>query len=382
MSKHLVLVGGGHAHMTVLLRLGDYTKRGHRVTLIAPSPYHYYSGMGPGMLAGTYRRQEIRFHVKRMVEDARGSFLEGTVTRVDPVNRILVLAPGDEFSYDVVSFNTGSSVPLDHIELKSSTNVFTVKPIVNLLKAQRLILDLIKDRKPSILVAGGGAAGLEISGNTWRLVHRHGAECHITLLAGGQFLKGLPEMARRLARGSLSARGIQVMEGTYLNRLEPNLAILKDARELPFDLVFLALGVRPSKLFQDSGLPTAQDEGLLVNGYLQSVAHPEIFGGGDCISLKDHPLDKVGVYAVRQNPILYHNLMAALEGGKMKTFEPQQTYLLIFNLGDGRGIFCRKNWAWDGRLAFTLKDYIDRRFMRKFQVSGERDEIGGKDDQL
>jgi NADH dehydrogenase FAD-containing subunit len=42
------------------------------------------------------------------------------------------------------------------------------------------------------------------------------------------------------------------------------------------------------------------------------VAYPEIFGGGDCISFEKKPLDKVGVYAVRQNPILYTNLLAAL----------------------------------------------------------------------
>jgi hypothetical protein len=30
-----------------------------------------------------------------------------------------------------------------------------------------------------------------------------------------------------------------------------------------------------------------------------------------------------------------------------------------------------KNWIWDGRLSFILKDYIDRKFMKQFQVSGE-----------
>jgi NADH dehydrogenase FAD-containing subunit len=108
-----------------------------------------------------------------------------------------------------------------------------------------------------------------------------------------------------------------------------------------------------------------------LNRYLQSVAYPEIFGGGDCISFQDRPLDKVGVYAVRQNPILFHNLMAALEGGRFNDFEPDEVYLLIFNSGDGKAIFHRKNWVFDGRAAFLLKDYIDRRFIRKFQVSGE-----------
>jgi NADH dehydrogenase FAD-containing subunit len=76
---------------------------------------------------------------------------------------------------------------------------------------------------------------------------------------------------------------------------------------------------------------------------------------------------------VRQNPVLLHNLLAALEGRELKVFEPQADYLLIFNLGDGRGIFHRRGWVWDGRPAFWLKDRIDRRFMRKFQLAGESD---------
>ena len=44
-------------------------------------------------------------------------------------------------------------------------------------------------------------------------------------------------------------------------------------------------------------------------------------------------------------------------------------------MGNGKGIFWKKNWVWDGRLAFLLKDTIDRNFMKKFQVSAERDEM-------
>ncbi len=77
---------------------------------------------------------------------------------------------------------------------------------------------------------------------------------------------------------------------------------------------------------------------------------------------------------MRENPVLYHNLLAALESGKMEVFTPQKEFLLIFNMGNAKGIFWKKNWIWKGRLAFLLKDYIDRKFMRTFQVSGERDD--------
>ena len=126
--------------------------------------------------------------------------------------------------------------------------------------------------------------------------------------------------------------------------------------------------MKPSPIFRESGLPAGPDGGLLVNRFLQSVQFPQIFGGGDCIYFQDQPLDKVGVYAVRENPVLYNNLMASLEGGELQPFDPGGSYLLIFNLGDGRGILGKKSLMFDGRLAFIIKDYIDRKFMRRFQA--------------
>jgi NADH dehydrogenase FAD-containing subunit len=374
MRKHLVLVGGGHAHLTCLKQLKHYVDRGHRVTLISPAAYHYYSGMGPGMLGGTYSPQEIRFNIRAMAESAGAKFVAGAVLRIDGKKRLLSLGTGQEIAFDVASFNTGSSIPLNSVNVTDCENVFSVKPIINLLKARRTILDLLHGEKPRILVVGGGPAGLEIAGNTWKLVHDQGWAAQITLLAGKQLLGNFPDQVRRLALKSLRARNIEVIEGVHLTTLERGSARLADGRKLPVDVALLALGVQPASLFLDSGLATGPEGGMLVNQFLHAVDYPNIFGGGDCISFQDRPLDKVGVYAVRQNPILYHNLLASLEGGSLMPFRPQDDYLLIFNLGDGRGIFWRKNWVWHGRLAFYLKNYIDRKFMQKFQISGETQE--------
>jgi hypothetical protein len=46
---------------------------------------------------------------------------------------------------------------------------------------------------------------------------------------------------------------------------------------------------------------------------------------------------------------------------------PGGEYLLIFNMGDGTGILHKKWLTLGGRLAFIIKDYIDRKFMKKFQ---------------
>lgn len=375
MGKHLVLVGGGHAHMTVMLNLRDYIERGHRVTLIGPSAYHYYSGMGPGLLGGTYRPQDVRFHIKKMVEDRGAVFVQDTVTRIDAAKKILILKSGGEITYDVVSCNTGSFVPTPSDAVQGK-NIFTVKPIENLIKVKQTIQAGLRTQRPKFIVVGGGAAALELTGNLWRLIHSRGLAASVIVLGGHHFLASMPQTAQNYARKSLAARNIDIIEGVNVSRLADNLAVMEDGRELPFDLALLAWGIQPSNLFRESGVLTGKDGGLLVNAYLQSVAHPEIFAGGDCISFEKRPLDKVGVYAVRQNPVLHTNLLAALEEKEMETFEPQNTYLLIYNLGNGTGIFYRGSWVWKGRLVFYLKDYIDRKFMRKFQVSGEVNEDG------
>lgn len=375
MERHLVLIGGGHAHMTVMLKLQDYVNRGHKVTLIGPSAYHYYSGMGPGLLGGIYRPQDVRFHIKKMVEDRGASFIKDFVTHLDPHKKVLTLESGQQIDYDVVSCNTGSFVPTDD-DSAAGDYIFTVKPIENLIRVRELIAAGLGNATPRLLIIGGGAAALELAGNLWRRVRQTGTSAAITICGGRHFLSSMPQKARRYARKSLQARQIEILEGVYVSRLEGGLAIMEDERKITYDLALLAWGIRPSPLFRRSGLPTADDGGLLVNACLQSVAFPEIFGGGDCISFEKHPLDKVGVYAVRQNPILHHNLMAALEGQSLKVFQPQDTYLLIYNLGDDTGIYYRGNRTWKGRWVFYLKDYIDRRFMRKFQVSGETAEAG------
>ncbi len=375
MGKHLVLIGAGHAHLTCLKNLRDFTGRGHQVTVIGPAIHHYYSGMGPGMLGQTYRPQEIRFNSQRLAEAGGARFVKGLVSQLQPKERKVMLASGEEVSYDVVSFNIGSGIPKERVTIQDDTNVFTVKPIEQLLQAQKSILQQLGQKTLELLVVGGGPAGVEISGNLWRLATQNKGRINLTLVAGTRLMSDFPDKVRNRALTSFQGRGIQVIEGTHLTEIQAGKAKLTDGQELPFDFLFLALGVKPPRLFQDSGLPTGPDGGLLVNEFLQSEAYPEIFGGGDCIYFQPQPLDKVGVYAVRQNPILLENLMAALEGRSLKPFKPQSAYLLIFNLGDGRGIFWKKNFVFDGRLAFLLKDYIDRSFMRKFQISGELNEV-------
>ncbi|GBC63666.1 pyridine nucleotide-disulfide oxidoreductase [Desulfonema ishimotonii] len=372
MGKHLVLVGGGHAHLTVLRQLDRFTQAGHEVTVISTNAFHYYSGMGPGMLAGTYTPGAIRFHVRKMVEDRGCRFIENNVIRVDPGARRLFLESGGDIPYDIASFNVGSRIAFASPSEADSQTVFPVKPIENLMAARAQVIERLGNGPLKICVAGGGAAGVEIAASLSRLVRDTGGQADVTLIAGSRLLHRMAEKARQVALNALSAFGITVREGVRLSRIRRQQIELTGGEVMDSDLTFLAVGTAPPPLFLESGIPTGPGGGMRVSRHLQSVSHPEIFGGGDCIDFAPSPLARVGVYAVRENPILCHNLMAALDGGRpFRAFSPQKYFMLILNLGDGTGLFIRKSRVWRSRAAFMLKHFIDTRFMRQFQVSGE-----------
>ncbi|ACS81189.1 NAD(P)/FAD-dependent oxidoreductase [Maridesulfovibrio salexigens] len=366
----LVIAGAGHAHMQLMEAIPELIADGQRVTVIGPDERHYYSGMGPGMLGGIYRPAEISFPVKSMVESRGGTFVLGKVARIDPHKRIVILETGQEVPYDVLSCNLGSSVSND-LAYEVSTDIYTVKPIQNLLQARIRIQEIASERPVRIGICGGGPAALEIAGNAWTAAKEQGRfGAKIKIFTGSEFLHNQPERVRNLAIKSLNKRGIEIVQGSYVERVVTGDILLQNGLHYEQDIIFLALGVKPSKVFAASDLPIGKDGGLRVNRYLQSVSHPEIFGGGDCIWFEPNPLDKVGVYAVRQNPVLVHNVRAQLKGLSLKDFDPGDSYLLIFNTGDEKGILLKNGLSFSGSLAFRIKDYIDRKFVRRFKVNG------------
>ena len=370
----IVFVGGGHAHLYSLKNADQFVRAGAHVILIGPERFHYYSGMGPGMLSRIYEPKQVRFDVQTMVESRGGKFVQGTVASIDPSSRTLVLDSGKEIGYDLLSCNVGSYIPMDLIP-GAAEEAHPVKPIENLEKVRLDILGRIRSGIPKILVIGAGPAGVELAGNIWRLVIENNGKAEIILASSrDDVLPNLSEKVRFLAHESLVRRGIRIVPTFRAASMNKGIVLSQSGDEIAYDIAVLTIGIMPKQIFNNSGLETATDGSLMVNDYLQSTSYPEIFGGGDCISVKGKHLDHVGVYAVREAPVIFNNLMASLKKEPLKEFSPQQQYLLIFNLGDGNGIFVRHPFVIKAKWAFTLKDYIDRRFMSMFQVSGEAQE--------
>lgn len=381
----LLLVGAGHAHLEVLRRCAEERRSKDAtefdLTVVSPVPRQVYSGMVPGYLAGTYALDEISVAVAPLVSRAEGELIEGAASALDPTRRTVRLRSGREIEYDLVSFAVGSTTAgIDREEI--AEGAVPVKPLDRVVELSRR-LQALKDsdpapalarndeegtgsRPPKAAVVGGGAAGYEVA---LALRAALGAEAGIHLIERGpRPLDEYPERFRKKALAALARKRIAAIIGEGVERVLSDQAVLDSGREIASHLTVWLAGAVAWPLFQSAGLPLDERGFLLLDDSLRSVEDRRIFAAGDCGTMKNYPrTPKAGVYAVRQAPVLWQGLRAALRGEKPPTYRPQEGFLSILNLGDGRALMHWKGVVVEGRAVFLLKDWIDRRFLAKYR---------------
>lgn len=356
----IAFAGGGHAHLHALRRTPELVRRGFDVTLVDPHPHLHYSGMATGIISGSHAPGSNRIDVRRLVERGGGRFVQGRVDRVLHPDRTLVLEDGTAVPYDAVSFCLGS-------ETRSTGAGIPIKPVAYTAEIRARILDLGRDTAPRVLVVGGGAAGCEVAANAAALMRDRGLDGTVTLVeAGPTLLESSPKRAQHLALGHLRAGGVEVLLGRAA-RPDDGAVVLDDGRRIPADLIVAATGVEPPDVFRRSHLPTGDDGALWLNRRLQSPGDERVFGGGDAVAFRGERLPQLGVFAVRQAPVLYHNLQAVVRDEPLVPFGPQGRFLYILNLGGTTGLAIYGNLAWQGRLNLALKNRIDERFVAKYR---------------
>jgi selenide,water dikinase len=372
MDRHLVLVGGGHAHLFVLegLAAGRFPTA-LRVTLISPTRAQVYSGMLPGLIGGRYRAEEITLDLDALARRAGAELRPASVVGLDPDSCLLRLAGGETVGYDLVSFAIGSDPA--GADTPGTTRAHRLKPIDQALALPGAVDRLIRQRagETGIVVVGGGAAGVEIALNVRERLRRagHGARVRI-VEAGPRLLAGHSPAARRAAAAALVRNEVEQLLGERVVEVRPDAVVLEGGRSLRADLVIWAAGAAAPAVFRMAGLATDPAGFLLVDATLRSVSHPSVFAAGDAAALASRPgVPKAGVFAVRAGPVLRDNLAAALAAPPrpLRRFRPPRRYLALLDAGDGGAVLSYGRWGLSGRWVRILKDRIDRRFMARFR---------------
>jgi len=372
---NLLLIGGGHAMLPALQDAARWTENGVRVTLIDSNAHLYYSGMVPEYLGGVYPRDAVRIDLKRLCDDAGVHFVEGRAEHLDPERRRITTEDGRSFSYDVAAVDVGARNPGYLSDAVRTKPLYHVDALANQIQS---VLDGRTERL-RLVIAGGGAAGIEVALNVAGRFAAHNAldALSLTLVEGAdRLLPDFPAGMSKYVTDRLHAAGADVICGTRVQAIADGAARLGTDRSLPADVVLWATGSIGPALFEDAGLVRDENGFARVSESLQCMGHPRLFAAGDCATVAGHEsLRKVGVHAVKQGPILRTNLdraLSALRAGQpshawsLDTFEPYPVAPLILSTGTPTGMWTAGSLWLRGRPLLRLKHLVDRRWMRAF----------------
>jgi pyridine nucleotide-disulfide oxidoreductase family protein len=373
--RRLVLAGGGHAHLAVLVALARCPLRDVEVTLVTPAAKHAYSGMLPGWIAGHYARPEIEIDLAALARRAQVTVLRGCVDALDAGRRRVAVSDGPSLPYDMLSLDVGSEIDTAWAEALGD-RLLPLRPIAGFLDRWPEALATARDRRGfRLAVVGAGAAGIEVA-LAVRHAFDHGRiDGDVCLVAPpAKFLAGHGPGARRRAAVWLRRAGIVLHEGLVVGTREG--LLLPDGSRPGFDCVIAATGAAPPGWLQTSGLRLDAQGYVAVDACHRSVSHGDVYAAGDVCSREDAHFARSGVHAVRAGPVLAANLAAALTGGRFREYQPRRRSLYLLACGPRHAIVSWGSLSADGGWAWWWKDRIDRGFVGRHAVSPRTNDSG------
>lgn len=365
--KTIALIGGGHAHVQVLRRLAMKPESNLRTIVIVDRTDVVYSGMVPGYVAGDYARDELEIDIVPLARRAGASVILASATSLDPDQKRILLKGRPSVAYDTVSIDVGSTVK-DCNAPGVKEHALSTRPISSFVdNLNERIKSLPADA--NIVIVGGGAAGVELCLTVKNRIQRSGKDARIQLLTSErEILSGYSNSVKRKIIRILTESDVTI------KREEPALAVEKDRvitadGYIQSDLTVWATGASPTAFVKDSKLPKDSVGFVRTTPTLQVENHPDVFAVGDCSNLIHAPwVPKAGVYAVREGPYLERNLRRHLSGRSLIKYKPQRDFLSLLHLGNNRALGTKWGKVFMGKHVFRMKQWIDRRFMSRFQI--------------
>ncbi len=127
-------------------------------------------------------------------------------------------------------------------------------------------------------------------------------------------------VTRRLAES-----GITVIKNKFVSEIDASGVTMKDGTHVPCTVPVWATGADAQPVTGLSDLETLNGY-FRVNDFLQSTSHPNVFAGGDCITMESYATEnfppKAGVYAVREGPFIAQNIVKYLRNEPMAPYVP------------------------------------------------------------
>lgn len=365
-TRDIVLVGGGHTHALLLRMWGMNPLPGVRLTLINPGPTAAYSGMLPGHIAGHYDRAALEMDLVRLARFAGARLILSRAYGIDRDKRRVLIEGQGAVAYDLLSIDIGVTSDMPALP-GFADHAVPAKPLDAFADRWQAFAERVAAgaAPAQVAIIGGGLAGVELA---LAARHRLGPKAEVALIEAAMPLAAVGRGARAALLAQLEKAGIALHAGNPAVSVASDHVRLQDGSQIAARLTIGAAGAVAQGWLFTTGL--ALEGGFLrVLPSLQSESDAAIFAVGDIAHLTHDPRPKAGVFAVREAPVLLHNLRAlALGSGALRPYHPQRDYLKLISTGHKAAVADKWGLRLEGAALWRWKDRIDQKFMAKFRT--------------
>lgn len=333
-KQRLVVVGNGMAAMRVVEELLRVAPELYDITVFGSEQVGNYNRilLSP-VLAGETPVEEILLN-KPDWYARRGIVLhaDDPVVAIDRRKRRVRAKSGYETSYDRLLLATGSDpviIPVRGNNLPGVVTFRDLRDVEEMVQATR--------QYKNAVVIGGGLLGLEAANG----LLRQGMNVTVVHLLDSLMERQLDKSAGAMLKTSLESRGVNFIMPAQTDAILGSERVtgvrFKDGREIPADLVVMAVGIRPNiELAQKAGLRC--ERGIVVDDTLQTF-DPRVYAVGECVQHRNTtyglvaPLwEQAGVCATHLAQVGFARYKGSVTSTKLKV-----TGIDLFSAGDFAG---------------------------------------------
>jgi NADH dehydrogenase len=313
-STRILVIGAGYAGLLFTMRLAGNVARQHvQIALVNESD----TFTERPRLHQFATNQVVQWRsLPQMLRRTHVQFILGRVTCIDPAHHEIVIMHQQQtqhMGYDYLVYALGSETDRKTVP-GVAEYAYTLAASGPLSAAAlRDALPSIEARGGQIVVAGGGATGIETAAEV-ASAYPH---IKVRLVTREPLALFLGKSVASSIRRSLQRLGVESIDQVGVTAVRAQSVVIDQGNELACDLCIWTGGFVAPPLAKEAGLPVNERNQIVVDPFLRSISHPEIYAIGDAADPREDPGVRVRMSAVTATIMGAHgadSLSAVLHG--------------------------------------------------------------------
>ncbi|MBO0779648.1 MAG: FAD-dependent oxidoreductase [Ktedonobacteraceae bacterium] len=294
-STRILVLGAGIAGLLFTLRLsGKVARESVQITLVDEVDTFT---IRPRLHEFATNQRIFSRPFSQILLQTQVQFVQGRVTSLDPSqHRVTVLDQQQqrhELGYDYLVYALGSMTDRQNVPgVEQYAYTLTAKGPFSA-SALRGRLPDIAARGGQVVVCGGGATGIETATQVASVY----PQIKVSLVTRGALARSWDKSVADIFRQRLVNLGVEIVDQSEVSAVRAQSVVLEGGRELGCDLCIWTTGFVVQPLARESGLAVNEHDQALVDPFLHSVSHREIYAIGDAAM----PVENPGVSHVRMS---------------------------------------------------------------------------------